>query len=298
MKQSLLLALFTITAFCSCDFFNKKNGTDNGQTADTPNQTVTSCYLLLFKKDTNALQLTVNPDNTVTGFLAWEPFEKDGARGWIDAVKDGELVKGNFTYMIEGSTQSEEVVFKLLENAVAKGRGALDVKGDRLVIIDKSSLVFDDVYKKVDCSAIAGPVNNAKAVVEMIQNEQSSRYETLTGTYQYDLGNDQGAGTLEVKQLENDRVKFNLEIVSHAPSFNMGTGMGVLTLNENLEGDYVVTEFGGTCRIRFQFKGGKVFSRQIEGNFMDCGFGNNVSADQDFEKVNSEDPFAKEETKK
>lgn len=289
--------IFTLTFFALILFFSCKQATKTDEKTEAPNisSPITSCYLLVIEKDTNAFQLTINPDNSATGYIAWEPFEQDGGRGFFEGQKNDSLLSGDFTYMIEGAIQIEEVIFKLVENGVAKGRGALNDSGNRFVIIDKSSLNFEDIYKTVDCSKITSPVTNAKAVTIFIKNERAKRYESLTGTYSYDLGNDQGAGELLVKQLENNQVKVSFNIVMHGPAFNQGSGEGIITLNENLEGDFMTDEFGEECKIRFSFNGNRVISKQLAGNFMDCGFGNNVYADQEFSKTNSIDPFTSKE---
>lgn len=293
MKQVFFFTFLTVTFLFCCkptttSSEKKESIDDNGTKAVEP---ITSCYLLKFGKDINAFQVTVNPDNSAEGFIAWEPFEKDGGRGFFEGKKENNLLTGDFTYMIEGSIQTEEVVFKIVDEGVAKERGTLDDSGERFIIVDKSSLSFEDIYKKVDCSEIMPSVENAKAVTDIIRSERSKRYETLTGTYDYDLGNDQGAGELLVKQLDNNQVKISFNIVMHGPAFNQGFGEGIITLNENLEGDYIIDEFGEECKIRFSFKGKKVISEQLSGNFMDCGFGNNVYANQVFMKSKSADPF-------
>lgn len=296
MRQTYFLAFLAISLFFSCKPATPAADSDKKpeeiKVVETP-QPVTSNYLLMFEKDVNAFQVTVNPDNSAEGYLAWEPFEKDSGRGFFEGKKEGDLLTGDFTYMIEGAIQTEEVVFKIVEGGIAKGRGPLDDSGDRFVIIDKSSLNFDDVYKTVEASKIAPSIKNAKAISDIIKGERSKRYESLTGTYNYELGNDQGTGELLVKQLENNQVKIAFNIVMHAPGLNQGEGEGIITLNQNLEGDYAVDEFDKECKIRFIFRGKKVISKQTAGDFADCGFGNGVVADQEFIKSNSVDPFVK-----
>lgn len=298
MRQTFFFTILATVLFFSCKpttDTDKKTGSKTESATDTaPAEPITFCYLLKFGKDINAFQVTVNPDNSAEGYLAWEPFEKDGGRGFFEGKKDGNFLSGDFTYMIEGAIQTEEVVFKIQNDGVSKGRGPLDDSGDRFIIIDKASLNFDDVYASVDCSEISSSVENAKNVTQIIKAGRSNRYESLTGTYNYDLGNDQGAGELLVKQLENDQVKISFNIVMRGPAFNQGSGEGILNLDENLSGIYKDETFAENCEIQFSFKGKKVISKQLIGDFADCGFGYGVIADQEFAKTASEDPFVGE----
>ena len=290
MKQSYYTAFLAILFISAC-----KPATENttGESTESqPQEPTTSCYLFTFGKDTTALQLTLSPDNSATGFMAWEPFEKDGGRGFFEGKKEGETIEGDFTYMIEGFIQTEEVVFKSAEGGIAKGRGALTEQGERLIISDKASLNFDDIFKPVICSDLNGALSRAKSVSEFIKEERAKRYETLTGTYAYDFGEESGTGELKVKQLENGRAQISFLIVGPKPTFNQGFGEGVLALDENLEGDFVTDEFGAACKIRFSFKGNKVVTKQLVGDSPDCGFGNNVRMNKEFTKQNAADPFS------
>lgn len=294
MKQALFIACMAICLFSAC-----KQATDSSkdsttlETKDsaTPTEEVTNCYLLMHGKDINALQLTINPDNTVKGYIAYEPFETDGGRGFFEGKKVGNFISGSTTYMIEGSTQTDKAIFKMVENGISKGVGQYDPAKDNMDYSNIDSVKFKDVYKSIDCSQIVSSINRAKEVSKIIKTERSKRYGSLTGTYQYDLGNNLGSGVLKVKQLEGNQVKISFEIVMHGPSSNQGSGEGIINLNENLEGIFTPKDSENACQILFSFSDNKVISKQIEGDFMDCGFGNNVSANQEFSKTETKDPF-------
>ena len=130
-----------------------------------------SCYLLMYEQDINAIQFSIESDNTVSGYIAYEPFEKDGGRGFFEGQKEGDFITGKLTYMIEGSVQSDEMIFKLVENGISKGMGEYDKVTGQMDISDRSTLEFKDVYEKVDCSKVSTSIANAKAVSKLIISE-------------------------------------------------------------------------------------------------------------------------------
>ena len=130
-----------------------------------------SCYLLMYEQDINAIQFSIQSDNTVNGYIAYEPFERDGGRGFFEGQKKGDFITGKLTYMVEGSIQSDEMIFKIVEKGISKGIGKFDKVTGQVDISDHSSLEFKDVYEKVDCSEISASIANAKEVSKLIISE-------------------------------------------------------------------------------------------------------------------------------
>jgi hypothetical protein len=127
----------------------------------------TTCYALRFKKDLDAIQLTITGDD-VTGLYAVEPHEKDGAHGSIKGKKTGDQITGIFLYMIEGSIQSEEVMFKMSGDKLLKANGELVDKGGVLMLKDKAKVKWEESYATTDCAKVSKAIDNAKDMVAMI----------------------------------------------------------------------------------------------------------------------------------
>ncbi len=135
----------------------------------------TTCYELIEnKKDVTAVELTIAGEG-VSGYYAWEPYQKDGGRGFFTGKKTGDIITAIFTYMIEGSIQSEEIMFKLENGKLLKGRGMLsDPKNDgNMVIKDKSAVKWNTIFAPVEAAKVATPIKNAKEVYAMIQKQQT-----------------------------------------------------------------------------------------------------------------------------
>jgi hypothetical protein len=127
----------------------------------------TTCYEMRFKKDVTAIELTMNGAD-VTGFYAWEPYEKDGGRGTLKGKKTDDQITAIFNYMIEGSIQSEEVMFKMADGKLLKATNELVDKKGVSVIKDKTKMKWGDTFTATDCAKIKGPINNAKEIAALI----------------------------------------------------------------------------------------------------------------------------------
>jgi hypothetical protein len=131
----------------------------------------TSCYEMRFKKDITAVELTMTGDD-VTGFYAWEPDQKDGGRGTLKGKKTGDQITAIFNYMIEGSIQSEEVMFKIAGDKLLKANNELVDKKGVLVIKDKTKLKWDESFSTTDCAKIKASIDHAKEMAAMIAKQK------------------------------------------------------------------------------------------------------------------------------
>lgn len=99
----------------------------------------------------------------------------------------------------------------------------------------------------------------------------------FTGTYILDLGNKAGGGKLMVIQIPDNKLQFDLECYRGAPSYNSGETSGAIAVKD-ATAIFQTREFGGECKIRFEFqKNGVVISQT--GSDADCGFGFGVHCD-------------------
>jgi hypothetical protein len=177
MKKNIL-SLFCIAFLGACNNVPKAPVVPATPTvAETPSAPTvpvpatvaeTTCYALRFKKDLAALQLNINGDD-VSGLYAIEPNEKDGARGSIKGKKTGNQITGIFLYMIEGSVQSEEVMFKMSGDNLLKATGELVDKGGVSMFKDKAKVKWEQTYVTGDCVQIAKAIDNAKKMVVAIE---------------------------------------------------------------------------------------------------------------------------------
>jgi hypothetical protein len=111
----------------------------------------TTCYLFSEGQDSTFLTLTIN-GTEVTGFMAWEPWEKDGARGELVGTLDGNTITADWNYIIEGSEQAEEKVFVLEDDMVGEMTGELtEGEGGKLVLKDPEQAKIGTYLKKTAC---------------------------------------------------------------------------------------------------------------------------------------------------
>jgi hypothetical protein len=124
----------------------------------------TACYQLIeASKDKHTCQIVTRatPNPFVSGYMDWSPFQKDGGHG---VLKNGKIENGmlvaDWTYMIEGSVQTEVVYIKIEGNKITKMRGELIEKDNKLVAKDPTKLKPKITLAKVDCAKIEETIKN------------------------------------------------------------------------------------------------------------------------------------------
>lgn len=133
--------------------------------------TSTQCFSKKQGNDLTGIQISINRDQ-VSGYYAWEPHEKDGARGYLRGTLKGNQIIASHTYMVEGYVGVEEVAYRLVKG------GLIEAKGEQ-VSNGAESTRFKDIaaldwakterYRTVDCRTIRGAINNAVSVQREIQ---------------------------------------------------------------------------------------------------------------------------------
>lgn len=157
-KLFIVLIILSSLSFNACQNTDKQ--ADNRKSADSmANATASNasatkgehlCFELRFKEDISELKLTINGDD-VTGELNVLPFEKDAAIGTLKAKKTGNVIRGEWNYVIEGSNQSEEVEFKIEGDKALQRLGELEDKNGKLVLKETAKIEYSDPMKKVEC---------------------------------------------------------------------------------------------------------------------------------------------------
>jgi hypothetical protein len=179
--KNFIVCLFAIASIIACQ---SKPTTPTTTVAEAtaivttpvpaPTTSTTTCYEKREGKDLTAVELTV-ANAAVSGYYAWEPYEKDGAHGFFSGTKTGDQITAIYTYMIEGSIQTEEIMFKLENGKLFKANAELkDPKNDgNLVIKDKSKVKWTEILILVDATKVAGAIKNSKETYAMIQKAQT-----------------------------------------------------------------------------------------------------------------------------
>lgn len=146
-----MLALISASLIVSC----KNNSEPKAAEATAPTTEAAAggsmCFLLVENKvDSTKISLKVSGDD-VTGEMAWQPHEKDGAIGKLSGKRVGDTLKLIYDYTIEGSAQQEEKWFLLQGEKLSEGNGELTEKKAVLVYKDTKKIKFDKSFTKVAC---------------------------------------------------------------------------------------------------------------------------------------------------
>lgn len=117
ISKNLLGLSLLLTTACGPSGNNQTNEQNTAAPAEAP-VIEKKCYLLTEgdKNQDSTLIVLAFSGKLVSGTMDWQPFEKDGAHGTIEATREGNSIKGIYHYMIEGSRQSEEVEFRMMDN--------------------------------------------------------------------------------------------------------------------------------------------------------------------------------------
>lgn len=130
---------------------------------------------LFFAKDDahekTYIALTIDGDQ-VAGTQVWQPKEKDGARGTLDGIVNGDVIQVLYSYTIEGSDQSEEEVLKIDGDKLFIGEGELvaDPKDDsRMNLKEPNKVAFKTVLKKVSVTESKPGTPERKAIMDAMR---------------------------------------------------------------------------------------------------------------------------------
>ena len=110
--------------------------------------------VLFFAKETKAdstrIALSIENGEKVSGTKVWQPKNEHGARGYLEGIVNGDVIQALWSYEIEGSEQSEEMVLKLEGDKLLIGEGELVEGGNgRMNLKEPNSVAFTTSLKKV-----------------------------------------------------------------------------------------------------------------------------------------------------
>lgn len=172
---ALMLGMAALLAACDTGNAPQQPAAPDGSppTSQAPADEHTRCYALQQGPDLTVVQLQ-QEGNTVFGYYAWEPHEKDGAHGVLNGeITDG-LIKAIHTYMIEGSLQAEETYFKLEADKLLQGEGELVDDNGIMVVKDPASLKYTETLAATDCASVQDSIDRSQQIAAVIEEQQAS----------------------------------------------------------------------------------------------------------------------------
>ncbi len=113
------------------------------------------CFLKAENRDTTIVRLNFLADNDVRGEMIWQPWQKDGATGYLkgslNANREMEL---KYDYTIEGNRQTETKIMKIEGDKLRiKQEELIDPKNDRnLVFKDASKAIYKETLTQSKCN--------------------------------------------------------------------------------------------------------------------------------------------------
>lgn len=156
-KFPFLLSISILFLATACQ--NKQQSTDNQEdrptTIPVEPATITDgtyCFERREGADVTEVKLNLNGD-TVTGEMNWIPNEKDGARGTLAGTRSGDEIMAIWSYTIEGSAQTEEVIFKIEGDQLLRKVGELEDPNfdGNLKLKDPAAATFSETFEQVPC---------------------------------------------------------------------------------------------------------------------------------------------------
>lgn len=110
----------------------------------------------------------------------------------------------------------------------------------------------------------------------------------LTGTYHYKYAEDNGVGTIEIHQINKDKIAFAGLSLTHGPAYNQAIVDKVSLKLSNSQAIYANNEYGN-CKFKLSFAPTGL-SIDYVGDAYECGFGHNATLSGSYIKINSKIP--------
>jgi hypothetical protein len=139
----------------------QNNGNDQPVSSETSGKNssanVSGCYWKILKRDTLAISLE-QTDNSVTGKLNFNNFEKDASSGLVHGIVEGDIIKLWYNFASEGMNSVMEIYFKKQGDQLFRGIGPVDAKGDTSYYTNHSDITYsqDQSFTKLACEELPG----------------------------------------------------------------------------------------------------------------------------------------------
>lgn len=118
---------------------------------------MSGCFWKIMGRDT-VIAWLAQTENTITGKLNFDNFQKDASSGVVHGTVEGDIVKLWYSFDSEGMKSVMEVWFKKQGDSLLRGVGPQSVKADSSYFEDKATVKFtaDQSLLKVDCAEVPG----------------------------------------------------------------------------------------------------------------------------------------------
>lgn len=156
MRHTITILGLTAMFFASC-----QGGTAKKTQAKIDSTIVTNsenkndskeCYQYIKNRDTATLSINKG-DNTITGNLGYNLYEKDKNAGTISGLIKGDTIIADYTFQSEGTQSVREVVWLKQGDKLIEGFGDVKEVGGKTKFKDISKLNFSNsiVFTKTIC---------------------------------------------------------------------------------------------------------------------------------------------------
>ncbi|MBC7913154.1 MAG: hypothetical protein H7Y07_03430 [Pyrinomonadaceae bacterium] len=153
MKTPLIISL-ALLLFSACGNNTKKTTLSTDSLSDATisgNQLQNVCFQLLegtSNQDTSFINLKI-ADTIVNGIYNRLPYQKDSRKGTIQGTLTGNIIKANWVFSQEGTTDTLDVEFKLSDGKLLQKTFGVNPLTGREQLVDTST--FSITYQKVEC---------------------------------------------------------------------------------------------------------------------------------------------------
>jgi hypothetical protein len=150
MKWSILYFALLTLAGCNNKPLTSSQSTTNSSLPDSVEKACFQRLEGLQNQDTTNITLLIS-GNKVTGTFNYLPYQKDSRKGSVTGEKQGDIIKGLWTYVQEGLKDTLVVEFKLQKSLLLQKSFGIDEATGRPILTDTST--FSIPYNAVKCSS-------------------------------------------------------------------------------------------------------------------------------------------------
>jgi hypothetical protein len=148
MTLKFLIFLYAISFIVSCDSQRQESKENIASTNAAP----LVCYRYIDKADTVILK-TIYVNDSVTGTLVYNLYQKDKYSGTIQGQMKGDLLIADFTFFSTGVKSVRQVAFKKKGKNFIEGYGETEDKNGKTTFknIDSLNFIHPILLREFDC---------------------------------------------------------------------------------------------------------------------------------------------------
>jgi hypothetical protein len=163
--KKLVFFIIIIILLIGAFFYFRKTPTVNNNSDQSTNVTTSSikgCYVAKLSKDVYVLSIDSQTNESVSGMLAYNNFEKDSSSGTFKGTFIDDILVADYLFQSEGMDSNRQVVFKKVGDSFVQGFGPTKII-DNKEVIDNASISYDPkstFIKSDNCSENFKDSNN------------------------------------------------------------------------------------------------------------------------------------------